>query len=300
MDNLPAEPTTEEELASDPNMELASDADEPQGDVVDDAPGDELTASDAGEESAKEPTVKIIRDGKEEEIPLSEAANGYMRQSDYSRKTEEVARQRAEVEAVQQHVQQELANRVNQLGALSQALYTELVGDQQALNALTDNPTAYLQKQQEMSRKGALLTQVQQAMEAQRQAQTQEQVKAQTAAAQRSEAELAKVIPEWADPAKKVAIQRDIAKTLTETGYTPAELAGLTDHRALLIARDAMLWRKHLALQGKKSAPAIKRPVTGSNGKPDSSQLARAKERYKNHQDSIEALADMGGAMGSL
>lgn len=297
MDNLLAEPT--EEL--DPG-ELETELEPTEGEQLpvegDEAP--EGTASETAEEAASEPTVKIILDGKEEEIPLSEAANGYMRQADYSRKTDEIARQRVAVEAAQAHVQQELAQRANQLSALSQALYTELVGDQQALNALTDNPTAYLQKQQEMSRKGALLTQVQQAMEAQREAQAQEQVKAQTAAAQRSEAELVRAIPEWADPAKKVAIQRDIAKTLTDAGYTASELAGLTDHRALLVARDAMLWRKHQALQGKKAPPAIKKPVVGSNGKPDSSQLARAKERYKARPDSIEALADMGGAMGSL
>lgn len=298
MDNLLAEPTDE----LDPS-ELETELEPSEGDELP-VDGDEAPEENEDGEGEKpetsEPTVKVIRDGKEEEIPLSEAANGYMRQADYSRKTEEVARQRAEVEAVQTHIQQELANRVNQLGALSQALYTELVGDQQALNALTDNPTAYLQKQQEMSRKGALLTQVQQAMETQRQAQAHEQAQAQAAAAQRSESELVRLIPEWADPGKRTVIQRDIAKTLTEVGYTSAELSGLTDHRALIIARDAMLWRKHQALQSKKAAPAIKKPVTGSNGKPDSSQLARAKERYKNRPDSIEALADMGGAMGSL
>src|SRR3569832_2187118 len=83
--------------------------DEPTGD--DDAPADggEETAEDDGEQpaGADEPTYEVTNDGKVEKVSLKEALAGYSRQTDYTRKTEEVARQREalaqELQGVQAH-----------------------------------------------------------------------------------------------------------------------------------------------------------------------------------------------------
>jgi hypothetical protein len=54
---------------------------------------------------------------------------------------------------------------------------------------------------------------------------------------------LAKV-PEWRNNEKATAEKQAISRALQDYGYQPAELDTLTDHRALLVARDAMKWRE--------------------------------------------------------
>jgi hypothetical protein len=59
-------------------------------------------------DSVKDHLVKITVAGEEIEVPLSEVTSGYMRQADYTRKTQEVAQTRQEVEtfrALQQALQ---------------------------------------------------------------------------------------------------------------------------------------------------------------------------------------------------
>jgi len=51
----------------------------------------------AWDEYADKP-VKLTVDGEEIEVPLSEALNGYQRQADYTRKTQELAEQRRQVQ----------------------------------------------------------------------------------------------------------------------------------------------------------------------------------------------------------
>jgi hypothetical protein len=51
----------------------------------------------AWDEYADKP-VKLIVDGEEIEVPLAEALNGYQRQADYTRKTQELAEQRRQVQ----------------------------------------------------------------------------------------------------------------------------------------------------------------------------------------------------------
>ncbi len=65
-------------------------------------------------------------------------------------------------------------------------------------------------------------------------------------------------IPEFADPVKGVALREDMTKHLTE--FTKEELHSIADHRYLMVARDALLWRKaeaaRKAAQTKRVIPA--------------------------------------------
>lgn len=63
---------------------------------------------------------------------------------------------------------------------------------------------------------------------------------------------LTEKVPELADRTKLKAFQDDLVKYLPE--YTPQELAGIADHRILLAARDAMLFRKDRALREQAKA----------------------------------------------
>ena len=62
-----------------------------------DAPVGEPREYFAWNEYADKP-VKLTVDGEEIEVPLAEALNGYQRQADYTRKTQELAEQRRQVQ----------------------------------------------------------------------------------------------------------------------------------------------------------------------------------------------------------
>lgn len=266
-----------------------------------DEPDGEGSQDDSPDDAWKTRKVTVQIDGKPTEITLDEAVNGYIRQADYTRKTQELSHQQSQVQEQQHRLQTDIAQRYNQLQTLSTALYQELVGDQQALNALTDNPTEYLKRQTEMNRKVQLLNQVQAQQEQVRQAAASEQAQALARQAQESDQKLASLIPGWNDPPKRQAIQREVGEYLRSIGYSSDDLNALTDHRAFLVARDAALWRKSqkLAQAKAKGAPA-KAVKPGTSGKSDNSAVVRARERFKAHSDSIDALAALGAAAGSI
>ena len=51
-------------------------------------------------------------------------------------------------------------------------------------------------------------------------------------------------MPEMKDPEKASVVRTDMKRYLTDTGYSQSEVANLTDHRMLLILKDAMAYRK--------------------------------------------------------
>lgn len=73
-------------------------------------PSDEDTDSKSGNPSESHYKVKI--GGKEQEVTLEELTKGYMRQADYTRKTQELAERRKAIQDVQQVPQQFTSNQM--------------------------------------------------------------------------------------------------------------------------------------------------------------------------------------------
>lgn len=71
-------------------------------------------------------------------------------------------------------------------------------------------------------------------------------------------------LPEWKDATKAAADQKLIAEYLLSQSYSGEELTDLFDHRALLVARDAALWRQHqAAVQSAREKKAKPEPQKG-------------------------------------
>ena len=89
------------------------------------------------------------------------------------------------------------------------------------------------------------------------------------AAQQRLAAEQAALLnklPEWRNTEQATKEQREIANTLAQSyGFNEAEIAGLVDHRMVMVARDAMKWRllqagKTAKVQQVRTAPPVVKP----------------------------------------
>ena len=104
---------TVEEVTDTPIVDGQVDANSETGEALEAEPKEYFV----WDEYADKP-VKLIVDGEEIEVPLAEALNGYQRQSDYTRKTQELAEQRRQVQfaaALQEALQNDPASTVELL-----------------------------------------------------------------------------------------------------------------------------------------------------------------------------------------
>ena len=229
--NLPATTNEEPEDKEEKEPEQAVEAEQPE-------------QEDQPTEDTDDPTVTVKIDGKEVEVKLSELKNGYQRQADYTRKTMELSEQRKAVEVETQkarYERQQYAQGLQQQATLLQAqLQEQNQIDWQKL--LQDDPVEYLKQQHLAQERQARLQQTfaeQQRVASVSQA---EQNQAYQSYLSQQQDELLAKLPDWKDETKAKAEREAIKGFLKGIGYTDKELAAVSDHRAVVMARKAMLY----------------------------------------------------------
>lgn len=275
-----------------------------EGEEIDETEDDESEVEGEEDETEDKPTAKRKLKVGDEELDEEEVVSGYMRQRDYTRKTEEVAAQRRQVEEIRQQVAAEREERANVLDVLIGSLHQELLGvDQARLNQLLDSdPKAYLKAKEHIEAKQNMIR----TAIAQRQALTQQAVQDQARQLAEYEREqrtiLADKLPQWRDPKRANAEAREIESLLRSVGYKDDELNQLVDHRAVLIARGAMLYRKLMATKGQKAPstpPAAQvRPGAANPTNQQAVRQKRAVERLRSNPNSLDALSALVSASG--
>lgn len=248
---LLSEPVVEEKSAEDLEKEVIAD----------------LTEAKAEEESpaveeapAEGETVTIEVDGKPVTLNKAELADYYkngLRQADYTKKTMEAAetRKAAEAEiAKAQAERQEYATNLQKFAAqLEGALAEQQKIDWNQL--LESDPVEYLKQQHLFQQRQAAYQQnlqQQQAIQAQFQAESAKQLQS---FIQSQQQELLAKLPDWKDPAKAQAEKAALSKYLVEQGFDEQSVAGITDHKAVILGRKAMLYD---AMMAKANAAAKK------------------------------------------
>lgn len=223
-------------------------------------------------EQESEPMVTVKIDGKEVEIPLKEALNGYQRQADYTKKTQEVATERKEVEAERERIQAERNHYAQNLSRMQAQLESGLQEQQQIdwQRLIDENPQEYLKQTHLAQSRQAQLQQVyaeQQKLAAITQAEAQQR---HVSFLQQQQEELLAKLPDWKDEAKAKAEKTALREYLLSQGYKEQDVAAVADHKAVLMARKAMLYdqmisKANAAAKKVASVPRIERPGTGVN-----------------------------------
>lgn len=274
-----------------------------------DANLDEGNEGEGEEESEEEdtkpddddPEFEIEHGGKKLKLKKSELVAGYMMEADYRRKTAELGEQRRKAEELMQAVTQERQQYVNQLTTALQVIQSELQEDQEALNELAQsNPAEYIARLQKANAKAQKYQQIEQARQALLKQQQEAEAKAQAEFAKRERQVLLEKLPSWRDEKRAVAEQKVIANYLLDIGYTADELNELIDHRALLVARDAALYRASKQAKQKQHKPhrAPIKPGAATRTTAKEAAAAKAVERLKRNPDSLDALASFAAARG--
>lgn len=230
--------------------------------------GEQAAEEEAGQAQAPADDAVVkwqLPNGETIEAHLAELKSGYLRQQDYTQKTQQLAedrKQAASQVAQQFRAAQQLTREQAQLMTLQETL---------AEFQKADWSTLYAQDPQEAGRLNALWQQKQaqaQQLGQRIQAQTQ-QLDAQRAqqlqdATAKAFTDLQREIPGFGEQHIKAARDTAIAH-----GFTEAELAGITDPRTFKVLHEAAQWR---ALQAKK--PAVQNRVQAAPPKTSKAGVA--------------------------
>ena len=206
----------------------------------DDDESDEV-ANDDEQEAADEPKPKadlteIEQDGKKYAVPTA-LKDSFLRQADYTRKTQELSGERAQVQAAYEQtaqLSQGLQQQQQQLAQYAQAM----LGQPPTADMIQSDPQGYLAQRaayeqrvgqfQALMGQGQALTQQDQALQQQRTQQVR----------MAEEKALFEHIPELRDPAKKQVIASRMVEAAAKYGITPLEITSLMDNRQVRVLKD--------------------------------------------------------------
>ena len=282
-----AEPEDEAQLPSDDESEDAASVDE-ELDTQDDESSDETTDeqsedSDEAEEDEQPQIFSVKVDGKEIEVTLEELQQGYSRTQDYTRKTQQIAETRKQVEAEAAAIRAEREQYAQLLGALQQQL--ESAGEQPVDwdRLYAEDPIEWV-RQRELARdkqeRQAAIQSEQQRLSQLTAKQQAEEMK--TKLAQEQELLIASV-PEWKDPQKAKAEKALLFEFGQKIGFSEEELKNVYDHRAVIALRKAALYDQMVSKR-KDIKPVVNngpRPVkpSAAGRVSTSTESTRAKQR---------------------
>ena len=120
-DNATGEDAPLEEASEGEGYEAQAEYDDPELDEGQDTEGDE---AEEPEETSDRYTVKV--NGEEIEVTLDELLHGYSRQSDYTRKSQELAERRKATEALEQEIAAEREQYAELLPRMREQLQQQL------------------------------------------------------------------------------------------------------------------------------------------------------------------------------
>ena len=264
------------------------------------AADESVEETDEGEETEEqfqqEPqlptTLRVKVNGEEVEVTLDELQKGYSRQSDYSRKTQQLAEERKAFLSEAEAIRQERAQYATLLSALQQQLQaTQHLDQQPDWDRLYDEDPIQATKlerqwnkvQAERQAKLSAIQAEQQRVGQALDQQTAEQMKALLVnEAQR----LPEIIPQWKDEKVAAEGKKQLRNWLVDQGLNEVEINSLHKAEHVSILRKAMLYDlgQRKAQASVKPQPVATRPVkpgsaAGAPGTRSVTDVTRAKQR---------------------
>ena len=284
------EQTTESVEATQDEPQEVTESEVETGEVEEQSQSEDQT-DDYGEEAQEEEAKYEIKvNGKPVEVTLDELMSGYQRDSDYRRKTmeladerrlleEEVNRAKSESDAVAK-LRQDYATRLSEI---ENSMKPDANIDWARL--YETDPDEYHRKKIEVENKSKALETIKAERQRAIQEQQQEQSKVFNQYLEQQKKLLADKEPESVDPVKGEILRKDMTSYLKKEGYSDQELNMMVDHRSFVIAKKAMLYDKmmnsKISAKQSKTVPKMVRSGTTKTINKDSQQSKSLKSRLK-------------------
>ena len=229
---------------SEEDTEAAASEEDESG--VEDAPEDdsseEQSEDDEESEEQDQPqtfTVKV--DGKEVAVTLDELQKGYSRTQDYTRKTQQIAEVRKQVEQETQAVRAERQQYAQLLGALQAQL--QVSEPQVDLDRLyNEDPIEWVRQKEVLRERQDRAYAIQAEQQRLSQLSQQEQQRAIEAHLDDQKDALLAALPEWRDPKKARAEKALVLESAKSVGFSDDDLKSVYDHRLVLLLRKAAMY----------------------------------------------------------
>ena len=229
---------------SEEDSEAAASEEDDSG--VEDAPDEETSEEQSEEEEEPEEqeqpqtfTVKV--DGKEVSVTLDELQKGYSRTQDYTRKTQQIAEVRKQVEQETHAVRAEREQYAQLLGALQAQLQSS--EPQVDLERLYhEDPIEWVRQKEVMRERQEKLGAIQSEQQRLSQVAQYEQQRAMEAQLASQQEALLAALPDWKDPKKAKAEKALVIESAKAAGFTDEDLKSVYDHRLVLLLRKAALF----------------------------------------------------------
>lgn len=263
-------------------------------------PGDDDTAQPAQAETPAEPQKFRVRmkgdagEDVEQDLTFEELQSGYQRHADYTRKTQELAKQRDQFNAhAQQVFGQELARQQGELQRLQAVVWQTMAPELQNVDwqrLATEDPAEWARMQAKAQTLQSTLGAIDQRLN-------------QISSAQKQQLDeyRQRVMRESADDLKRNGFTAEkYQQTLTrglEYGFSEQELRGVVDARIIRVLADAAKYRDLQTKTPEKKvsdAPPVMKPGAVGNRNDDARTKAKAKLRQSG------SVRDLAAAMAAM
>ena len=273
------QPTEEESEEEEAPVEEASESDE------------EEDESEEETEESEEPELYTVKVGGEEfEVTLDELAKGYSRQSDYTKKTQELSEYRKGFDDLTQKYNQELQSiqgeRQQYINSLEEIINStsaraEEYGNIDWEKLKEEDPIEYFTKRDEINETRQKVIEYRHQQE---QAQKVQAEKFQESFREWSVGEVGKLqelIPEFSSPESSQKVRGDLREYATAQSFSPEEIGNLVDSRQIHVLYKAMkydeLQNADVKTKKVKNKPKVVKAGVGMQ-KGEGSKVKRAKQ----------------------
>ena len=322
MINPPPEDTEESEEAKaseevsedEPEASESRVVDESEEETEDEAEEEEdseesLEEEEEPEDEAETETVYTVRvDGRDVEVTEDELLKGYSRQADYTKKTQELAEYRKQMDtAVQQaqyEIQQTQQARAQYVDAVEAAISSNYAHLQQFQNVdwerlKTEDREEYLTKRDDYRQAQEQIAELQNQHKVAAEQQQAEMAEQHRRMWMEEHQKMSQILPEWRDDEKRMAISKAIGEYAAGQGYTKEELDTLVDHRSILMLMKAKAYddvqKKQRIVRSKKvkNKPKVVRSKAKQEKAPPRTRKRTAKMGRLKESGHVDDAADL-------
>ena len=258
----------------------------------------ELSESEDIQENSEEPIYTVTIDGTNYEVTQDELIQGYQRNADYTRKTQELAAEKAQSSDFVERSKKDVEAKLAQLDQLNQAAQAQLQQEYAQVDfekLYEEDPVEAARLEHRMRKKNEQLQQVQQ--------QTQQlQMEEFNKYLDEQRKQLNIKVPELSHPEKGPQFQKQMRDYLSSQGFNAQEIDSVYDHRYVMLVRDAMSYRnlQKAKPQIKKKAVNAPKVVKGGVSKSKGQQAAEAKRQQLSRLKKTGKVADAAKIFRSL
>ena len=268
------EETQDESLEEESQEELEAASEEEEAE-------EDTEETDDGEE--EDPLYAVTVNGEEHEVTFDELLRGYSRQSDYTRKTQELSNDRKQMEELQKQYNSEVstiqAERQQYMESLNQIIANSSAGLDKFANvdwqSLKDtDPIEYVTKKEEFREAQEKVQSMQQEQYNAQHRHAEESKQLRSQILREEHGKLSAALPDWGKPEKQKKMATEIRNYASSQGFSAEEINSLVDHRSLLVLLKAS---KYDAMQKAdvkskkiKNKPKVIRAGKGRSSRDDS------------------------------